>query len=37
MVTLQIAETLSPRDRLVSGVLHSFGHGRAPETGDPSE
>src|SRR5437764_1348792 len=35
MVTLQIAEPLCPRDRLVGGVLHPFRHGNAAETADP--
>src|SRR5947208_12861659 len=37
MVTLQIAEPLCPRDRLVGGVLHPFRHGNAAETADPLE
>src|SRR6202035_3883373 len=37
MVTLQIAEPFCPRDRLVGGVLHPFGHGDAAESADPSE
>ena len=37
MVTLQIAEPFCPRDRLVGGVLHPFGHGNAAESADPTE
>jgi hypothetical protein len=37
MVTLQIAEPFCPRDRLVGGALHPFGHGNAAESADPTE
>src|SRR5271165_416837 len=37
MVTLQVAETLCPRDRLVCRVFYSFGHRSAAETADQAE
>jgi hypothetical protein len=32
MVTLQVAEALCPRDRLVRSILHPFRYGAAAET-----